>query len=259
MDRAKHWCAAVLSLLVLSACGPAQVVVTAELDVPDPETGGRTVRPLQDLRVQLIPFDRDAIFDSLTAAAPSPEPQMPAALAAKRDSIAVARQTWTEAEGQWLAARDRLQEIQDEIQGFSRAEAQYRILVQEFDQEEARLNQAERVKDDAFATFDRMQQEAFAELEQFSAAVVAWEDEAFADWDLIVFNRLEALGLEIVTDTTDATGSALFSVPAGDWWVHARQPEATEELYWNEMVNAQKGEPVPFLLNRANAEVRDIY
>jgi hypothetical protein len=259
MDRAKHWCAAVLSLLVLSACGSAQVVVTAELDLPDPDTGGRTVRPLQDLRVQLLPFDRDAIFDSLSAASPTPEPQLPAALAAKRDSIAVARQTWTEAEGQWLAARDRLQQIQDEIQGFSRAEPQYRVLVQEFDQEEARLNQAERVKDTAFETFDRMQQEAFVELEQFSASVAAWEDQAFVDWDLVVLSRLELSGLDILTDTTDAVGAAYFSVPAGEWWVHARQPEATSELYWNERVSVEKGDPVPVVLTRENAEVRDIY
>ncbi|MEX1258335.1 MAG: hypothetical protein WEG36_12020 [Gemmatimonadota bacterium] len=259
MDRAKHWCAGALSLLVLSACGSGQVAVTAELDLPDPETGDRIVRPLTDLRVQLLPFDRDLIFDSLSAAAPSPEPQLPAALAAKRDSIAEARQTWTEAEGAWLAARDRLQEIQDEITQFSRAEAQYRILVQEFDREEARANQAERVKDEAFESFDRMQREAFAELEQFSASVMAWEDEAFADWELVVAARLNASGLEILTDTTDASGAAFFSVSPGDWWVHARQPEATHELYWNELMNVQRGDPVQVRLSRENAEVREIY
>jgi hypothetical protein len=188
-----------------------------------------------------------------------PEPQLPPALAAKRDSISAARQTWTEAETSWLAARDRLQEIQTEIQGYSRAEAQYRILVQEFDREEARATQAERVKDDAFATFDRMQQEAFAQLEQFSASVMAWENEAFADLNEVLAARLSLLGREIYTDTTDASGAVFFAVPAGDWWVHARQLEATHELYWNEMVNVQRGDPIQVILNRDNAEAREVY
>jgi hypothetical protein len=256
----KFWCATALSILILAGCGPAQVVVTAELNVPDPETPGATiVRPIEDLRVQLYPFDRDELFDSLSAAAPRPEPQMPAALAAKRDSIAEARQVWTEAESTWLDARARLQEIQEDIQGFSRAEAQYRILVQEFDQQDARAREAERIKDEAFANFDRMQQEAFAELEQFSASVGAWEDEAFADLNEAMAARLAAVGREIHTDTTDASGAVLFSVPTGPWWVHARQPEATSELYWNEMVNVEGGDPVQVQLNRTNAEVREIY
>jgi hypothetical protein len=131
--------------------------------------------------------------------------------------------------------------------------------VQEFDQEEARANQAERVKDEAFESFDRMQREAFAELEQFSASVMAWEDEAFADWELVVAARLNASGLEMLTDTTDASGAAFFSVSPGDWWVHARQPEATHELYWNELMNVQRGDPVQVRLSRENAEVREIY
>jgi hypothetical protein len=88
---------------------------------------------------------------------------------------------------------------------------------------------------------------------------MAWEEEAFADFNTAVAARLDASGLDIYTDTTDASGTVLFSVPAGDWWVHARHPVATEEFYWNERVTVQGGEPVPVLLNRENAEIREIY
>lgn len=259
MHRMKTGCATLLSLLVLAACGPTEVVVSAELDLPDPETGERTVRPLTDLRVQLIPFDRDVLFDSLGAAADTPEPQLPAELAMRRDSIAEARQIWTESESEWLAARDRLQEIDEEIQQYSPAEAQYRVLVQEFDRFNAQMLQAERVKDEAFERFDTMQREAFAELEAFNAQLMSWEDQAFEDWDLAVAERIAATGQEILTDTTDATGRAVFAASPGSWWVHARQPETTDELYWNVPVTIEGAEPVEIQLNRGNAQIRPIY
>ena len=101
--------------------------------------------------------------------------------------------------------------------------------------------------------------EAFAELEQFSASVAAWGDEAFATWEQVVAARLQASGLEIFTDTTDAAGAVFFAAPPGEWWVHARQPEATHELYWNEPVTVVRGDPIPVRLSRENAEVREIY
>ena len=50
-------------LLAAAACGPAEVVVTMEIDLPNPEGEGTVNRSLSDIEVQLIPFDRDAVFD----------------------------------------------------------------------------------------------------------------------------------------------------------------------------------------------------
>lgn len=259
MERTRNWCAAMLAVFVLAACGPGQVVVHAEVDLVDPETGETIVRPLSDLRVQLLPYDRDQVFDSLTASAPRAEPQMPAELAARRDSIDAARAEWTDAESRWLAARDRLQEINQEIQQYSPAEAQYRVLVQEFDRFDAQAREAERVKDSAFERFDSMQQAALADLEAFRAQVIAWEDEAFADFDLVIAQKVQASGLQVLTDTTDATGMARVPAAPGAYWVHARHPLATDELYWNLPITVERGDPVEVHLTRSNAETRELF
>jgi len=259
MSRTRISGAALLSLLVLAACGPAEVVVSAEVDVLDPETGQRVTRPASDLRVQLVPFDRDFIFDSLTAAASTPEPRLPPELAAAREEIMEARQAWSEAETEWLALRDRLQQISSEMNQYNPAEARYRELFTQFNQLESQYAQTEATKDAEFARFDQLQQATFTELEAFSASLMVWEDEAFAEWDLVVAERLRETRREIVTDTTDATGRADIQAPPGQWWVHARYPEATDELYWNVPVTLDRGEPATVILNRQNAEVRPIY
>ncbi|MGM0670158.1 MAG: hypothetical protein ACQET1_10605, partial [Gemmatimonadota bacterium] len=50
-----------LGAMISVACGQGQVVVTAELEVPDPEGEGMVVRPIADTEVQLLPFDRDLV------------------------------------------------------------------------------------------------------------------------------------------------------------------------------------------------------
>ena len=76
-----------MSLLVAAAaCGPAQVVVTIEIDFDDPEGGGTIMRALSDLAVRLLPYDRAAIFDPFTAPFYTPAPAPPAVLSAPRQA-----------------------------------------------------------------------------------------------------------------------------------------------------------------------------
>jgi hypothetical protein len=158
MKQKKTLGGAVLTFLALAACGPGEVTVLVEAEMLDPDSGDRVVRPVGDLVLQLVPFDRDAIFDSLTRAAASPEPQLPQHLIVARDSIAQARQQWQESESQWLTFRDRLQEISQEMTQFNPAEARYRQLFEEFNRIEGQYLQAEARKDEAFARFERLQQ-----------------------------------------------------------------------------------------------------
>ena len=159
---------ALLSLFV-GACGPAELILTAEVEVTDPETGQPIVRAVEDLELQLLPFDRDQIFDSLIAVASSPEPALPPELQVARDSIAQAQQEWRESEGRWLALRERLEQINSELTQYNPAEARYRVLFNEFNEVESDYASAESTKDEAFARFDRLQQEAFSDLEEFRA------------------------------------------------------------------------------------------
>lgn len=62
----------VLAVLAAAGCGGGDnVVVRASLD----ESGGQ---PVPDLPVRLLPYDREAILDSLAKEADSPEPRIPA-------------------------------------------------------------------------------------------------------------------------------------------------------------------------------------
>ena len=256
MKRSKIWGAALI-FLVLAACGPGEVVVSVELERMDPETGEMAMQPVQDLRVDLLPYDRDQIFDSLSAEAATPEPELPAELVIARDSIIVAQQEWRSAESEWLALRDRLQEISQEMEQYNPAEARYGELFSEFDQLEGQYLDAEDRRNAAFQEFDRLQQETFAELEQHRALVEAWEDDAYAEFTIAAAER--SGGRDIVVDTTDATGRATMRPSPGEWWVYARQPLATEEFYWNVPIQVERGDPVEVRLTRENAEVRPVF
>jgi hypothetical protein len=258
MNRSTLWCGALLGLLAIG-CGPGEVIVTVEVDMLDPESGEVVPRNIEDLLVQLVPFDRDFIFDSLTRAADTPEPQFPAELMARRDSLLVFQQEWRDAEAEWLALRERLEEIVEEMEIYNPAEARYQQLFREFDQVETRYLAAERRKDEAFARFDELQQATFSELQEARAQIEGWADEAFAPYGQVVQDRLRESRREILSDTTDATGRARFRPSPGEWWIHARYPLPTAELYWNVPIQVDRGDPLELRLTRQNAQERDIF
>ena len=66
---------ALAGTIASAACGPTEVTINAQMEVSGAE--GTEVRPLADMEVQLLPFDRDAIFDSLAGEAGTPEPEIP--------------------------------------------------------------------------------------------------------------------------------------------------------------------------------------
>lgn len=258
MKRASILSAALVPL-ILAACGPAELVVTAEVETMNPETGAMEATPVANLPIQLLPFDRDLIFDSLAQAYERPEPVFPEEVAIMRDSLFEARDEWSAAEAEWLTVRDRLGTISEEMGQYSQAEARYRELFFEFEEQETRLRQAEQRRDAAFERYDRLQQEVLGEVNQARLVQEQWADEAFAPYGEVLVARLQESGREILADTTDATGMARMRPQPGEWWVFARHRLATEELYWNIRVDLQRGEPVPLRLTRENAETRQVF
>ena len=81
-------------LLAVAACGPAEVVVTIEIDIDSPDGEGMISHALSDVEVQLIPFDRDAVFDSMATAYGTPEPPIPEELVTARGEVRVAQEEW---------------------------------------------------------------------------------------------------------------------------------------------------------------------
>ena len=248
-----------LLLLASTGCGPAELIVTAEVEVTDPETGNPVSRAADDVEIQLLPFDRDQIFDSLTAAASSPEPQMPAELRVALDSVNAAQREWRESESRSLALREQLRELSEELEQYNPAEAQYRVLFNEFNDVEVQFEQADATRSAAFDRFTQLQDETFSEIEEFRAILGGWEEQAFAPYGEVVGMKIQLSGQEILADTTDATGRASFAADPGEWWIYARYPLAIEELYWNEPVALERGDPIEIPLTRDNAEIREIF
>jgi hypothetical protein len=255
MKRIPLLCAA-LGLLGAAACGPAEVVVTAEIEATDPATGEPVTRQLSDLEVLLLPYDRDVIFDSLASAAAGPEPQVPAELLEAQDAVAQAQQSWRELETRWNTLRDTLQKISSTLDEYTRGESRYRLLYNEFQDMEAQYAQVERRKDRSFVVFDSLQRANIEQTQAFRLGYDEWADEAFADADAVMLARVRASGLAAVADTTDANGVVSFEVKPGEYWVHARYEEPYSELYWNVPLTVTRGEPLALGLNRSNAEQR---
>jgi hypothetical protein len=258
MTRRSLWSAILLPLFV-AACGPGEVTVSSEVERFNPDTGEPELRPVERMPVQLIPFDRDAMFDSLAQAAPTPEPQMPAEVREAQQEILAGQQDHREAETQVLALRERLLGLTNEMREYSQAEPRYRELFAQFNELEAQLEDAEERRDDAFERWTTRQREAIEEIDRFRIQLEEWEEEAFADYGEVVARRLQETRREILADTTDATGRATFNPSPGTWWVYARHTLATEELYWNIRVDVERGDPVEILLTRDNAEIRDVF
>ena len=241
---------------LLSACGPTQVVVTAEISRNEADPGS-AARALGDLEIRMFPFDRDVIFDSLTNAAERPEPAIPDSVMSAQSAVAAAQQVWRETEARWNILRDTLQTLNATPESMSRAQAQYRILYRDYNALDAELARTERARDRAFSDFTSLQEATMAAAEEIRLLREQWADEAFAEVSLVMAGRLQDSRLDVLYDTTDATGIADgFEAKAGEWWVSARYELPYIELYWNVPVTVVRGEPLQVRLTRGNATSR---
>lgn len=240
----------------LAACGPAEVVVTAELDAEDPATGSAMMRPVSDLEIQLLPFDRDAVFDSMATAFGTPEPPIPSEILEAQEAIAAAQEEWRDTENRWNTLRDTLQTISDSLENYSRGEARYVALFNEFNDLDSEYSTVERQMNTAFARFDSLQQANIGAAQAVRMERESWANDAFAEVSDVWAEKVRASGLSPAADTTDASGIATLAVSPGEYWVHARYDEVYNELYWNVPITVEGGDPFTITLNRSNAQVR---
>lgn len=244
---------AALAAVALTACGPVEVTVIAELGE------GAEAQPLNAVEVELLPFDRDQVFDSLAAAAPRPEPQIPPELLAAQEEIAEARNEWRDAETEWGVLRDTLQKLEAALEGLNVRERRYQELFLQWEGLEPDYQAADRAMTSRFEEFTALQDAAIDQMDSWNFVLDDWAQEAFAEVDMVFEARMDATGLDIVTDTTEVAGDARLQVAPGNYWVHARYELPTEELYWNVPITVVRGEPLVVRLSRANAESRPIF
>jgi hypothetical protein len=247
-----------LLLAVTAACGPGEVIVSIEIEVDDPAGSGRIPRALSEVEVRLLPFDRDAVFDSIVAVYPTPEPEIPADLLAAREDVQATRAELDQAQRRWAILRDSLQKLNTAMQPLERSGTAYILLFRDFTAIEGQLPAVEREVNAAFIRFDSLQQGTIRASDSVRILRENWGDDAFADVADIFAAKAESSGLDVAVDTTDATGlaSGNLLLKPGRYWVHARYELPYTELYWNVPIEVARGEPVQVRLDQSNAEER---
>jgi len=250
----KHWVLSLAVLVTLTACNRStQLAVRAVSEGIDGEEVARNQQV-----IRLLPYDRDSLFDVLTTSASEPEPQPPTDLINLRDSVAVAQEQWTRAEGAWNDMRSQMQQLTDRMENMNRASTEYAQAYRQFDDLDRQVRRLDRDKQRYFDRFTALQGQYRARADSFNAVYEAWGDVAFDRYSEIVDSLLEARDIEELVDTTDAGGWAYFSAPRGTWWVHTRAALVFDELYWN-VVYTSAGGVDTLVLNNANAQIRDIF
>lgn len=249
--------AAAVAAASVTACGGGDVAVQAQLKGAATGTAEAEAVALGSLPVQLVPYDRDAIFDSLAEAYPEPEPQVPDSIRDLQDRVLAAQQEWQRAENRWALVRDSLKSLSDRMRGLDQSSGEYLIMFREFNDLDSEVAGLERRSKEQFQEFTTLQSRLSAQSREISLERQAWADEAFAPVDSIIGARQEAMGREMMADTTSSQGVARFKgVSAGQWWVYARYERAYDELYWNVPIEVARGEEVTVRLTEENAEVR---
>jgi len=246
--------AAALGAAVTVGCS-GEAVVLAQID--NQETG--ETAPLSELPVRFIPFDRDAVFDSLKNLADRPEPEAPDSLVQLQTRIQEAQATLSTATDHWNGARDSLRGIKSRLDKLPRSSAQYRLLFRDYDEQADRETSAKREMDAAFKRFNDLQTSYTTMAQEYALLHEQWADEAYADVDAALAASADAVGRVDVSDTTDMNGIVREKLKKGKWWVHARYELVYEELYWNVPIEVMGGDPVELILNRANAQHRPKY
>lgn len=246
---------AAFASLGAAACSQPRVIVEATN-----EEDGESMA-LAELPVQLLPYDRDAIFDSLEAAYGEPEPAIPPEILEEQQRVQAAQEDWREAEDRWSTVRDSLRSLAEELESMRnrnlRTTPQYRQAFERFGRLETEERQVNQRRQEAFTRFDELQRASLARGDSIRAVREAWAERAFADYGDIVQARLEASGREEYADTTNEAGLAAFRVPEGQWWAYARYAGVYDELYWNVPVEVN-GDSVSVRLSPANAERRPL-
>jgi hypothetical protein len=244
--------AVVAAGMVLAGCGGSEIAVRAQIEA----TADGEPLALRDLPVRILPYDRDVIFDSLRAAYPEPQPEIPPALQQLEAQISAAQEQWQAAEQRWIMVRDSLQRMSRRMQGMNRQSGEYLLLFREFQALEGQESGLRRESEQAFARFTELQQQYSGQADEIRVARETWAEDAYAKVDSIIGARLRVLRREERADTTGSGGTVRIRVPAGQWWVHARYDLPYQELYWNIPVEVPRGEQVMVELTRQNAELR---
>ncbi len=250
----KRWVLGLVAATTLGACNRTSQVTVLAVSSGD----GDAVAHAQ-LTVRLLPYDRDAVFADMIAAAERSEPEPPADLLEIRDSIAVAQDRWRDAEAAWNNTYSELRSLSERMERMNQSSNEYFAAYGRFDNLDGQERRLRREKDRYFEQFTELQGQYTARADSFNAVLTTWEDVVFEGFGEVIDSLLEASGREEIWDTTDGGGAAQFAVPKGRWWIHTRAELPFEELYWNVPIDVTGGTTDTITIDKSNAESRLVF
>lgn len=243
--------AALLSFLCV-ACGSEAPSVRFQAELP-------AEGPVVTLAIALLPFDPQAILDSLAEASATPEPVFETlmteleAYAPPNEDVLVA------SAAPWQALRDSLTTIADSLNTVSSGSPEYRRLFRRFRRMQPRLAVLAAERDSILDGLIGAHR-ALAKRAQIAAkALREWEETAFASYESLATAALEQSGREALTIRTDSSGTAHADLEPGPWWAVARSPDPSNpyfEYSWNVGFTVTGWLPVHVPLRDANARHR---
>lgn len=225
--RAMHL---VATLCALGACFPSEFEIEVKLSYPN----GHTITGAE---ITAIPFDRDALRDSIADLSDTPRPGF---AELEREMVEYERPDLSGLAGTfepWQAIYDSVRSLADSLNsiepnrsteyigGYARLREQYQRLAQSTAQRDAELR--EHVGDDR----DLARRAAAA-----ADSLRAWEGHALGSLPEAIDTILVRDGRSVHRATTGVDGSAKFTLPPGRWWIVARTEDAGNpfvEVYWN--------------------------
>jgi hypothetical protein len=215
----------------ITGCSSTQDVAV-RVSIPGPDA---IETPASGVGIVALPYDRDSVLRILEARAGSPRPntaQMDTLFARFRGPF-VAYTTAAYAAGK---LRDSLNALRAQLDSAEPGSPQYRARQAGVSRLSDSLVATETRSKRTKAALSRARSDFVTRSESLRIGIRQWEDSTYRGWDSIVESLSKMQRLEPVTDTTDATGWARFTLAPGKWWIYARAWDTSDpnsEWYWN--------------------------
>jgi hypothetical protein len=220
------------SLAGLTSCDGGRREVAVRVSIPDPAS---TETPATGVGVVALPYNRDSVLASLESRARSPRPDTATldSLFARFRGPFTAYTALSYTEG---TLRDSLRLLRGRLDSLPRQTPEYARVSAGHARVSDSLLRIEPGVRRARLTLDRARRDFVSRSERLRSAIRHWEDSTYRGYDSIVERLARGRRREPVTDTTDATGWARFTLAPGAWWIHARAwdtGDPNSQWYWN--------------------------
>lgn len=192
--------------------------------------------PVPTLSIALLPFDPQRILDSLAAAAATREPTFGNLEVELRAYEAPSEAALQAAAAPWRVLRDSLGAVADSLNNLSSGSAQYTGLLRRLRRMQQRLTPLAAQRDSMLAGLIGGHRELARRARAAAESLRAWEEAAFANYEIVAQQAQERSGREAMTITTDSAGVAHVELQPGAWWAVARWPDPVNpflEYTWN--------------------------